>query len=120
LLDHYIDFINNDNNKLTIPPRILEETKEYLTENNVVKTFIDQELDITNNKRDCVSAGLLHQSFVLFYELLHTGEATPSLAAFKEKMIKNGMIQKKKASGKFWIGVDYKKHEDFLKQKKDD
>ena len=48
-----IDMMKNKiNDNITIPDEVKETTNQYMEENNVVKKFLDEYIEITNDKKD--------------------------------------------------------------------
>ena len=62
LIDNYHDRIANAN-RIVKPIEVVEETTQYLGDNNVVKNFIDAKLEITLQKEDMMSASEMFNLF---------------------------------------------------------
>jgi P4 family phage/plasmid primase-like protien len=67
LLYYYNDFIKNNNNKLDMPSRIKNDTKEYLNNNDPVQQFVDERIDRTKSEKDFISSSELYEGFKGFH-----------------------------------------------------
>lgn len=66
LADHYHDFLVNDNNLLKMPSRMTLDTKRFISDNDPVKEFIDEKLDVIGDSKDFVKLSILYQEFTSF------------------------------------------------------
>ena len=105
LKKHYLDFVKNDNGKLTIPTRIKKDTREYLEENDILKDFIDEKLEKTNNIKDIIKSSEMFNKFKDFDR--ERSKSTTTLT-FKNKMIQKGFQFKRMECGSVYICVKYK------------
>lgn len=111
LSEHYLDFVNNNNCKLDMPERIKRETQEYLDENDPLKQFIEEKIDITNNNKDFVLSSELFESFNEFNE----GKGkTMTTIMFKNKLMSKGFTFKRKEQGNSFIGIKIKTLNSFV------
>lgn len=102
LLDHYNDFIQNDNNQLILPPRIKKDTQDFLDDNDPIKQFLADKIDVTNNQKDFVFSSEIYDSFIEYnkekVQLITT-------MAFKDILIKKGFTWKRTKHGAGYVGI---------------
>lgn len=91
LLDHYNDFVKNDNNELPMPERIKNDTQEYLNSNDPVQQFIDERIDKTENIKDTIKSSELYEEF----KGLFNGDKGISQLNFKTILLSKGFPCKK-------------------------
>lgn len=88
-----------------MPFRIKKDTQNYLDENDPVKQFIEEKIEITNNKKDFVLSSELYQSFINFNGDDSKGVTT---IKFKNIMISKGFTFKKTMYGNGYICIKFK------------
>ena len=86
LLDHYCDFINNDNNCIKMPKRFEKDTKNYLLDNDPIQDFIDTEIIMTNDKKNKILSSILYSKYTDYIGFNDAIGQTP----FKNIMINKG------------------------------
>ena len=99
-----IDFIRNKfhQQKLTVPQIVKDTTKEYMNENNVVGKFIEEYIEITNNKKDRLK-------FSELYELYKEhGEVSLTKSKFKYNLIQNNFIERKIGGIRLYTNIKIK------------
>lgn len=104
LLTHYNDFVKN-NNILVMPPRFKMETQDFLDENDPIKQFLEDTIEITNNKKDKIASSTLYTSFTSFIE---GKNKVISCMNFKDKLKKKNILSKRTEKGIFFLGIKYK------------
>jgi len=104
LLEHYKDFIANDNNKLVMPPRLKADTLEYLSTNDPIKEFIDDKLLITENNNDTIGSRDLFDGFREY-----TNDSSDiNCRSFKKIMKKKGYNPRRTNRGIIYSGLKFK------------
>ncbi len=98
LVSYYKDFKNSGARELIPPECVLKKTNDYLNENDAMKQFVDQAIDITNNDTDHISSTQLYTSFLNFnggisrgYDRARFKKALNTLGV-KDKHTKNGTV----------------------------
>jgi len=101
-----IDMMKNKiNDNITIPQEVKETTNEYMNENNFVQKFLDEYIEITNNKDDRIKKTEL-------YSLYKTNTDDPlTKSKFYYNMTQNGFLDKTYNGYKTYSGL--KINEDF-------
>jgi P4 family phage/plasmid primase-like protien len=107
LLCHYKDFISHDNNKLDMPPRIKKDTQDYLDENDPIKQFLEEKVEVTNNKKDFVLSSEIYLEFTNYYGCDLKGMTSTK---FKNTMISKGYNFKKKMHGNGYTNIKLKQN----------
>ena len=110
LLDHYKKFMKNDNNRLDMPPRIKKDTENYLQENDPIKQFIEERIEITDNKKDFISSSELFETFKDFNENNLKGMST---IKFKKALLSKGFEFKKTMYGNGFLNIKLKQINNF-------
>lgn len=67
LIEYYKDFIKN-NNTLIPPKCVIDKTNSYLNENNPIKNFFEEMIEITNNNNDIVYSSKLYEEYLIYHE----------------------------------------------------
>jgi hypothetical protein len=62
LIEYYNKFIKGNQN-IPIPKEVSDFTDEYLNDNNLVKKFILDNYEITNNKDDKINVDVMYKKF---------------------------------------------------------
>jgi len=107
LVYHYNKFVTDDNSKLEMPIRIKNDTQNYLNDNDPLNEFIDDHIDITNNKKDFVLSTELYNKYTSIYK----NNSQVSMMTFKTKLIAKGIVWKKKMHGNGYEGIKIRKQE---------
>jgi phage/plasmid-associated DNA primase len=95
------------------PLEIRTETEEYLLENNVVKMFIEEYIEITRNANDIIIFSDMHNDFKTVYP-----SSKKQASWFKDQMSSYGLkASKHTCRGRYhnkivFVGVKMKQHED--------
>lgn len=92
LLERYNRIIKGSNG-IKKAPEIEEATRTYLEDNNVVKAFITENLEITNNREDIIGSSVMFQRFKDF----NMGIKRTS-GWFKDQMKLNGLVLERKTT----------------------
>jgi P4 family phage/plasmid primase-like protien len=92
LLDHYREFVEKDGNKLEMPERIKQSTKNYLCDNDPVQQFIDNRLEKTSDKNDTIKSSNMYDLFKSYYD---DDVKVMSIKMFKCAMQSKGFVQKR-------------------------
>lgn len=108
LLNYYLDFSKNDNNKLIIPKRIKEDTDEYLHSNDPVQQFLDDRIEKTTNEKDFVNSSILFESFKSY---IGGDSKLVTSVNFKNIIISKGYTFKKTEKGNVFKFIKFKKEE---------
>lgn len=103
LIDHIKPKINKN---LLIPDEIKNNTNEYINDNNVVLSFIDEFLEVTNNPKDKVKTNML-------YDLYKSKTENPlSRNKFLYNMKQNGFIPKKIQGYSYFKNIKIREEQD--------
>ena len=96
-----IDMMKNKiNDNINIPQEVKETTNEYMNENNFVKKFLDEYIEITNNKDDRIKKTEL-------YALYKTNTDDPlTKSKFYYNMTQNGFLDKTYHGYKVYTKLD--------------
>lgn len=78
---------------VTKPYEVIKDTEEYLADNNVIKTYMEHRINITNNNDNCISAQELYNDFK-HSDLFNAKDNR----WFKEQLKINGLVSKKKTT----------------------
>jgi len=77
ILKKYYKMVVDDNYKIELPPRVKNDTAEYLEDNDPITQFINAELIITNDKKDKIKSSILYADFI------HSYNTDVSMSEFK-------------------------------------
>lgn len=97
LINHIKDHFKE--RKLNIPFVVKESTSEYIQENNVVGKFIEDCLEITNNKKDIIPVKELYELYI------QKGYHKTTRLLFKSNMISNNIRAKKTRTTTEFFGI---------------
>lgn len=67
LLENYKELSKNDF-KFTIPKEVTEKKKDYIDDNDEVKTFLNEFVEPSNEKIDCITAKTLFHEYKNYYK----------------------------------------------------
>jgi phage/plasmid-associated DNA primase len=109
LVDHYNMFPVDENNEIIgvidVPKSVTDATSKFLNNNNAIKEFINNKLDITKNDKDIISSSELYKIFVAYFE----GDSKQvTTAEFKNELVVNDIKFKKTSSCNVFVGVKIK------------
>ena len=63
LIEKATEYINIDVSKIKIPSSVLDETKEYIEENNPIIHWLQNNIQITNNPKDRIKTSDMHRNY---------------------------------------------------------
>ena len=109
LLNHYNDFVKNDNNCLNMPKRIKDDTASYIYDNDPITQFVNDKLEKTNSNADVISSSTLYKNF-LEYNSDDNGNVT--VKRFKSVLISKGFNFKKTNAGNVYSKIKMKHDDD--------
>lgn len=99
LVDHYNLYLKEG---LNLPKRFEEDTHRCIKNNLPIEEWLESNVNITNNKKDCVKSSELYDDFINFMDNDTRGITT---LLFKNTLISMGIQHKKKNVGQFYTGV---------------
>lgn len=102
LVKYLIDFNTNDVDELVPPECVIKKTNKYLNENDPMKRFVDQMIEITNNEKDIVLSSELYKTFLDYNEGTSHGYDHPK---FKKKLAELGIKNKHIKYGTAFYGI---------------
>jgi hypothetical protein len=89
-----------------MPPRILNDTKKFLEDNDPISAFLSNKCDITHVKEDMVQSSTLFESFNDFYK----GEKKINVKNFKKNLNKHDIDSRRKKNGVYYVGLKFKEY----------
>lgn len=105
LLNNYYEVIDNDpTGKIIVPEDIKKDTMSYLDENNPVKGFINNCVEITKNVSDKISSSDLYSKFCEYCDC----ENTVNVQQFKTSLLKYDGIGCVRSNGTKYTGIKLK------------
>jgi putative DNA primase/helicase len=63
LIEKATEYINIDVSKIKIPSSVLDETKDYIEENNPIIHWLQNNIQITNNPKDRIKTSDMHRNY---------------------------------------------------------
>jgi len=63
LIEKATEYINIDVSKIKIPSSVLDETKDYIEENNPIIHWLHNNVQITNNPKDRIKTSDMHRNY---------------------------------------------------------
>lgn len=97
LLSYFVQF--DDNFNLEKPDSIINDTNEYVNDNDLVQQFIDQYIVITNDVNDKIASNSLYDKFISFS---HSNLTT---SQFKSALLTKTIVNKKFKNGNYYVGI---------------
>lgn len=115
LIEKATEYINIDVSKIKIPSAVLDETKDYIDDNNPIIDFLKNNVTITNNPKDRIKTSDMHK-----YYSEHD-DTTINLSArdFSKYMLFNGFVSKKIMGYRYYIGCVYVEPDDKNEEMRD-
>ena len=101
---------NGNYKDIIIPQSFKNEIDDYIENNNPVKSFIDEYLIITNNKKDKLKVDELKKIFVSNYNEIKT-------TSFIEQLIFNKLEVKRSNSIQTLYGVKLKEQQEIIENR---
>ena len=103
LIEKATEYIDIDVSKIKIPSSVLDETKDYIEDNNPIIDFLKNNVTITNNPKDRIKTSDMHK-----YYSQHD-DTTINLSArdFSKYMLFNGFVSKKIMGYRYYTGCVY-------------
>ena len=103
LIEKATEYINKDISKINIPSSVLDETKEYIDDNNPIIDFLKNNVHITNNPKDRIKTSDMHK----YYSEHDDTIINLSSRDFSKYMRFNGFVSKKTNGHHYYIGCVY-------------
>lgn len=100
LLSEFLKF--NGKFELNEPEQVINETKEFMNDNDPVQNFVDNNLVITNNIKDKIKSSELYENFINHNP---KRQITPSM--FKMALTNKNIIYKKMNNGSYYCCIQY-------------
>jgi P4 family phage/plasmid primase-like protien len=100
LIEKATEYIDKDVSKINIPSSVLDETKEYIEENNPIINWLQNNITITNNQKDRIKTSDMHRQY---NDDEHT-ERRLSAVEFSKYMKFNGFEYKTIKGYRYYIG----------------
>jgi hypothetical protein len=97
------DFNYNKIVEISIPTTISKYTMEYLNDNDIILSYIDEYIDITNNKKDYIKKTDLFNHFKNI-----TNDKEVSNKMFYQRLNNDGFIEYKTGGIRFYSGIKIK------------
>jgi len=104
-----ISNIKDKNIKLKIPADIMKDTNEYFEDNNIIKPFLDANIEITGNSKDVLK---INDIFSLFKLENEDDAKLFTKTKFKQNLINNGFKMGRTSTCRGIKGVVFKKNID--------
>jgi P4 family phage/plasmid primase-like protien len=102
-VEHYKIYLNEG---LKMPERFLNDTAEFVKNNDPVNEWIEANIVKTNDKKDGIKANELYENYL---DYMNNDDKGISSTKFKNILFSEGIIQKKKSDANYYIGIKYKK-----------
>lgn len=102
LVDHYNLYLREG---LKLPKRFEDDTNKFIENNFPIGKWLESNVNITNNKKDCVKSSELYDDFINFMDNDTRGITT---LLFKNTLTSIGIQHKKKNIGQFYVGIKLK------------
>ena len=100
LIEKATEYINIDVSKIKIPSSVLDETKEYIEENNPIIHWLQNNIQITNNPKDRIKTSDMHRG----YNEDENNEKRLSSVEFAKYMKFNGFEYKRINGQRYYKG----------------
>ena len=94
------EYINIDVSKIKIPSSVLDETKDYIEENNPIIYWLQSNIHITNNPKDRIKTSDMHRN----YNEAEDNEKRLSSIEFSKYMKFNGFEYKTIRGQRYYKG----------------
>lgn len=104
LVDHFMLYQKEG---LKLPKRFSESTEKFIDKNDPVGMWIKTNINKTNNQKDIIKASELYDKFL---EYADNNDVTQTM--FKNILAESKIIQRRKASGNYYIGIKLKNNTD--------
>ncbi len=102
LVDHYKLYLKEG---LKLPKRFEEDTHRCIKNNLPIERWLESNVNITNNKKDCVKSSELYDDFINFMDNDTRGITT---LLFKNTLTSMNISFKKKMDGNYYVGIKLK------------
>ena len=108
LIEKATEYINIDVSKIKIPSSVVDETTDYIDDNNPIIDFLKNNVTITNNPKDRIKTSDMHK----YYSEHDETTINISSREFSKYMRFNGFVSKKTHGHHYYIGCVYVEPDD--------
>ena len=102
LREYYKNIVDNNITDLIPPECVIKKTRQYLNENDPIKLFIEQMVEITKNEKQTVLSSDLYDKYLNFNEGISRGYDRPK---FKKRLGELGINDKHTKYGTAFCGI---------------
>lgn len=86
------------------PDKVLVHTREYEKKSDVYQEFLDEQLEITKKRKDCITMDIMFNAFKSFYRESYSNSKCPNKKDLKEYFLKNDFD----FDGRYMYGMKFK------------